>query len=217
VRTRRLGPEDYAEMPWKNGGGRTREIGIRPEGATLSEGFLWRVSSAEVARGGPFSRFPGVDRTLLILSGKGMRLTLRPGPEGRGPGDERELLLREPLSPVAFSGDGETRGDLLGGPVRDFNVMVDRARARSRTRVLRAGEEARAERFRGDWILLFAAEGTLEAEGVPGLGPLRLAPGETLWAEAEEGEGPGEMEPRLRGTGRLIAVEIERIREGGKG
>ncbi len=44
-----------------------------PAGAALDE-FLWRVSIADVERDGPFSRFPGIDRTIVLLEGAGMRL-----------------------------------------------------------------------------------------------------------------------------------------------
>ncbi len=65
----------YRRMPWKNGGGETVEIAIAPEGAALSE-FDWRISVATVATNGPFSIFPGFDKTLSILDGEGMSLEM---------------------------------------------------------------------------------------------------------------------------------------------
>ena len=50
--------------PWKNGGGCTTEIAIAPPGASL-DAFEWRISLATIAASGPFSAFPGVDRTLV--------------------------------------------------------------------------------------------------------------------------------------------------------
>jgi environmental stress-induced protein Ves len=67
------GPLDYARMPWKNGGGQTTEIAVSA-GASLAD-FDWRVSIAEINADGPFSAFAGVDRTLVLLSGAGVRLT----------------------------------------------------------------------------------------------------------------------------------------------
>ena len=61
-----LTASSYRRMPWKNGGGETVEIAVSPEGAALSE-FDWRISMATVATDGPFSIFPGIDRTLSIL------------------------------------------------------------------------------------------------------------------------------------------------------
>ena len=64
---------DHAFSPWKNGGGTTAEIAIGPPGATL-DAFDWRISMARVASDGPFSSFPGVDRTLSIIDGAAQRM-----------------------------------------------------------------------------------------------------------------------------------------------
>jgi environmental stress-induced protein Ves len=109
-------------MPWRNGGGTTTEIAIAPEGAAVSGArFLYRVSIADVATDGPFSRFLGYDRHIMLLAGAGM--TLDGGAHGR-------IDLR-PFEARAFSGDWAIEGTLVAGPVRDFNLMVDRARATS--------------------------------------------------------------------------------------
>ena len=55
---------DAVERPWRNGGGVTRELASSPEGV---DDFDWRVSIAEVTASGDFSRFPGVDRTIVRL------------------------------------------------------------------------------------------------------------------------------------------------------
>ncbi|BFV60367.1 HutD family protein [Kitasatospora sp. CMC57] len=104
--------------PWLNGGGITREVAGYPTGAGLAD-FHWRVSLADVAQGGPFSRFEGVDRVITVVEGAGMALTVA-GTEHR---------LAEPFRPFAFPGDAETGCELLGGPVVDFNVMSRRGRA----------------------------------------------------------------------------------------
>ncbi|HWQ09213.1 MAG TPA: HutD family protein, partial [Holophaga sp.] len=101
-----------------------------PAGGSLALGFDWRLSMAEVGTSGPFSRFDGYDRTLLLLSGAGMRLDF----EGRPSAD-----LELPLKPVSFSGDWQTSGTLLGGPCRDFNIISRRASWRHRLEVLRPG------------------------------------------------------------------------------
>ena len=64
---------DHRTMPWKNGGGSTTEIAAAPDGAGI-DAFDWRVSMAVVAADGPFSEFPGIDRTLSILDGSGLIL-----------------------------------------------------------------------------------------------------------------------------------------------
>ena len=104
-------------MAWKNGGGVTREIVREPAGANL-EDFNWRVSVADIAAAGPFSRFVGVDRHLLLLEGDGVNLTSEEA------GMNVNLLANDTV--LAFSGDVDMSSQLLGGAVRDFNVMTKR-------------------------------------------------------------------------------------------
>lgn len=111
--------------PWKNGGGVTREIAAYPVGASL-ETFVWRVSVADVEQPGPFSRFAGIDRTLVLLAGAGMRLVESGG---------ATHALFEPLSIARFDGGAALDAQLVDGPTRDFNLMVRRDRARAELRV----------------------------------------------------------------------------------
>lgn len=127
---RRLGPGDVRAMPWKNGLGSTDQFLIRPEEASLATGFLVRISRAPVLTDGPFSAFPGLDRSLLLLEGAG--LDLDHGPHGR-------QCLAGPFRPVAFSGDWATTGRLLGGPCLDFGVMTRRGACTHDLSVLRPG------------------------------------------------------------------------------
>ncbi|MFB6991992.1 HutD family protein [Streptomyces sp. NPDC056230] len=117
---------DRTATPWKNGGGVTREIAASPEGAPL-DAFDWRVSLADVSRDGPFSSFPGVDRTLTVVEGAGMDLMV---------GGEHHIV-DEPYWPHDFPGDPETDGRLLGGPVVNVNVMYRRGRTAAEVAVVR--------------------------------------------------------------------------------
>ena len=107
---------DHRRMPWKNGGGETVEVIVHPQGASLAD-FGWRVSMATVASDGPFSVFPGIDRTLAVLSGDGMDLSI----EGLG-----EKRLTPQSEPLAFPADAPTTARLAGGPITDLNVMTRR-------------------------------------------------------------------------------------------
>ena len=105
-------------MPWKNGGGSTTEIAIAPAGASVSSGFDWRVSMADVVSDGPFSAFNGYDRQLALLSGGGMVLSGLP---------DGDITLRPGDRPLAFAGEaaityytGMTPGDWLSGPTPGF-------------------------------------------------------------------------------------------------
>jgi environmental stress-induced protein Ves len=120
-----INTREVAAMPWKNGGGVTRTIAVSPEGAGL-EDFAWRVSIADVAESGPFSAFPGVDRTILLLDGEGMLLHGDEGPT---------FALTTPFQPHSMAGDEPVRAELVNGSTRDFNIMVRRGRARASVNV----------------------------------------------------------------------------------
>jgi environmental stress-induced protein Ves len=111
-----LRAENYRRMPWKNGGGETVEIAVFPQAAGLDD-FGWRISMATVATDGPFSVFPGIDRTLSILTGNGMALTIA--------GDEA-VLLQTHSQPLAFAADVAVSATLKDGPITDLNVMTRR-------------------------------------------------------------------------------------------
>jgi len=138
-----------ATVPWKNGSGSTTEIAIDPpEGGY--DAFHWRVSLATISENGPFSVFPGVERTLALVDGHGLTLDID--------GSDRVLIGRdEPV--LAFSGDSEVKATLNRGPSIDFNVMT-----RSETcyhlfgrRRLTGNPSGFAPR--GDVSVLFLAEG----------------------------------------------------------
>jgi environmental stress-induced protein Ves len=112
-------PEQYRRMPWKNGGGSTTEIAIHPEGVGLDE-FGWRVSMATVNGAGPFSLFPGIDRTLTVLQGNGIRLDF----------DDRSVMLDRGSPPLSFPADVAVYGAPIDGPITDLNVMIRRSRWR---------------------------------------------------------------------------------------
>jgi hypothetical protein len=152
-------------MPWKNGGGSTTQLVIEPPGGSLAAGFDYRLSMAAVPASGPFSSFPGIDRTLLLVAGAGMELDH--GAQGRS-------LLAGPWQPVTFSGDWATVGRLLGGPCRDFNVMTARDRYRHRVTILRPGAEPTALP-EAPVVLAYCARGRVRLGGGAGdLGAGRL-------------------------------------------
>ncbi len=115
---RLLRAESQRRVPWKNGGGETAEIMIWPEGSGFDD-FDWRLSRATVATSGPFSEFPGVDRTLAVLSGAGVTLEL----PGMAP-----IRLTPESPPLPFPGDLACNATLVAGVITDFNVMTRRGR-----------------------------------------------------------------------------------------
>lgn len=169
---RLLAPADYRRMPWKNGGGVTWEIAVGPPDADLAR-FAWRVSVAEIARDGPFSTFPGVDRTLVLLHGDGMRLS----------GDGATVDLRTPYEPIRFAGEAALDCALRGGPTRDFNLMVRRAFGSGEVRVVREVGEAVPPAAA---YVCYSATGVCECL-LAGSPPIEVAAEHALVVEGEAG------------------------------
>jgi uncharacterized protein len=186
-----LTPADYRRMAWRNGAGRTTEVASHPRGAAL-DGFDWRVSIADVVRDGPFSRFEGIDRTIALIAGVGMRL------DGSG----RSVELRAIGEPHAFSGDEAISCTLLAGAVRDFNLMLRRGRCRGRLDAIR-GEEARVAPawFRLCYVVTGACECLLA-----GSAPLRVVADECLEIEAAGAADALAINPLTPDALALVAV-----------
>jgi hypothetical protein len=116
---------EYIAVPWKNGGGLTREILKVPAEATA---FDWRLSLATIEQPGPFSTFEDYDRTLVLVRGAGVELDF--GVYGRA-------VLRTPGQLAAFDGSWATSCTLLDGPSSDLNLIVSKTRAEARARLVR--------------------------------------------------------------------------------
>src|SRR5262245_36940412 len=143
-------------VPWRNGGGQTREVAIEPAHATVAGEFDWRISRATVAADGPFSTFPGVDRSLWLLAGAGVELDV----------DGRTVRLDAPLQRADFAGESSVRGRLLGGAIEDCNVMAARARIAVQAEVLRlAAGTARSVRLAAGTTVVVALDAELAACG----------------------------------------------------
>ncbi|OWQ93540.1 hypothetical protein CDN99_03505 [Roseateles aquatilis] len=154
----RITADGVAPTPWRNGGGRTRELLAWPHVGD----WKVRISVADIDRDGPFSAFPGVDRWFGVLSGGGVRLlgrTLTPG----------DGLL-------AFRGEDAPDCALVDGPTQDFNAMHRRGAG-----VLRVQPADRPLLPAGaTWLGLFTERGGLLVHGhrsVP------LAPRTLAWCE----------------------------------
>ncbi|MDR3426882.1 HutD family protein [Silvimonas sp.] len=176
--------------PWKNGGGVTREITCDPPGAGLDD-FIWRISVADVNQAGPFSRFAGVDRTLVLLAGDGMVLQ-----------EENSLqhALLQPLDHHQFAGETAITATLPGGATQDFNLMVRRDLARA---ALNIWHNAHEHRFATETAVLFCASGSLLVH-LSQHAPLILRANDAIRIDAASGLGC-----YITGSGALLAVELE--------
>lgn len=193
---------DLVAAPWKNGGGVTREVAAFPEGAGL-DAFVWRVSIADVAQAGPFSRFAGIDRTLVLLSGAGMLLDEAAADGAQGVPSMKTHALTQPLDMARFTGEAPIDARLVNGATRDFNLMVRRGAA---TGEVQAWHGDTQSTLSAGVVLLYCAQGsvavTLE-DGQPQSHTQPLETGDTLRIDT-----PNALSCTVKGTGALLAISI---------
>lgn len=146
---------DQRAMPWKNGGGVTTEIAVFPADAGLDD-FHWRVSTARVEQDGPFSLFPGVDRSLSLLEGEGITLKV----QGRVP-----FGMTRRCAPLVFAADVPTEATLMSGPITDLNVMTRRDRYESDVRLVEIAGKLVLEAVDEVTILIADGDGLRVATG----------------------------------------------------
>ncbi|PTB23844.1 histidine utilization protein HutD [Paraburkholderia caribensis] len=181
---------DLVASPWKNGGGVTREVAAFPEGAAL-DSFVWRVSVADVAQAGPFSRFAGIDRTLVLLSGAGMLLDEAGG---------ATHTLREPLDIARFEGEMAIDARLIDGATRDFNLMVRRGAATGDVAIWRDPTHTQLD---ADVVLLFCAQGELHVATDNAANTTTLVTMDTLRIDHARA-----LSCEVTGKGALLAISI---------
>ncbi|WP_082565874.1 HutD/Ves family protein [Arthrobacter sp. Soil782] len=171
--------ESYVRMPWKNGAGFTTEVAR----SGPVEGYDWRLSIADVATDGPFSSFPDYWRVITVLEGAGMHLTVDSQPSG----------ALSPFEAFTFDGAGRTECALVGGPIRDFNLIYRKGRIDSRLTWI---ELSNAQHLVTDapTILIFAAVGQAA---------LRCSQGDGLLL------GEQELARIENGTGAMLSLDIE--------
>lgn len=180
-------------MAWKNGRGVTAELALWPPGASFERGdFDWRIACAGVDEPAPFSRFPGFERLLVVISGEGLALRHGAQPSVRVPR----------LHPHRFSGDDATSAELLAGPVTDFNVLARRGRAAAGLSVLRG---AGRQPLSAGHVFLHLVHGAVDVR-VAGREPTALAAQESLWIR---GGQPGDALELDGGACTALLVRIE--------
>ncbi|WP_326759030.1 HutD family protein [Streptomyces phaeochromogenes] len=191
---------EYRSMPWKNGGGTTREVAsgtaqAHMASSEIADGFDWRVSVADVDAGGSFSAFPGIDRVITLVEGEGMVLAVDGTPHPVGP-----------LSPFAFSGDAATDCRLEAGAVRNMNVMTRRSRATAKVRIITVTAARGAEMVCG------AGETLLVMAVTEGITVGRPDGRETALGRLDcvRHEGPAAL--TLRGEGAVAGIRITTAR-----
>jgi uncharacterized protein len=141
---------EHRVVAWKNGGGLTREVLVEADPGDPTQ-FLWRISIATVAAPGAFSLFPGVDRSIAVLDGAGMRLDV----------DGEAVTLTPHDPPFRFSGDADVHAELVGGETTDLNVMTRRDTFSHRMTRVRCDGLIVAEGVGDKNVLLFTGQATV--------------------------------------------------------
>ena len=162
----------YTCMPWKNGGGETIEMLVSPDGASF-ETFDWRISMARVAAPGPFSLFPGVDRTLSVIAGAGISLAF----------EDRTVTLDGLSEPVRFAGDAQVISALVSRAIEDLNVMTRRGRCDHRVKRHSLVRET-VLKWQGDIGVVIAIDGSIDVQ--VGHETVTLASRDALLLEASD-------------------------------
>ena len=113
---------DVAAIPWKNGGGLTRDLLLwPPRSARSPDAWAVRISVAEVTQSGPFSAYPGVARWFCVLQGAGVMLRFKEG----------QHTLTPDSPPLHFDGALAPGCELAAGPTLDLNLMARQSAGRA--------------------------------------------------------------------------------------
>lgn len=166
-----ISPHQWQTQAWKNGGGITHQLARSDD----SLGMRWRVSIAEVATDGPFSRFEQTDRIIMLLQGNGFCL--------HGAADQT-VVLDTKLQPFAFAGETAIDCTLIDGPVRDFNLMTRRSDVKASLQVLSVTEPLSLQL--ANESLLYLASGQLQLSCKDQ--SYQLEAGQSLLCTAEVGD-----------------------------
>jgi environmental stress-induced protein Ves len=189
----------FREMAWKNGGGTTREIAIHPQGSELEKhDFLWRLSSAQVSKPGPFSIFPDCRRLLTVIDGG--ELVLR---------SANEMVALKAKEVFSFSGSERFSCELPRGPVTDLS-MVFREKVKAEMNVLAFSGKTRSFQLAAESNFFFVISGTFAASTFPGEILFELKPGMALRVEAfpSHRETIVLLEPQGK-EGAIATIEID--------
>ena len=145
---------DLTPVPWRNGGGVTREVAVCFDPA-LHPDFLWRVSIAAVQKDGPFSRFEGVDRSIAVLHGGNMQLAA----------DEFRTVLTPDGPAFSFAGEPDVHASVAGCETTDLNVMTRRDRFVHRMQKLRVDQPREIVADGDETLVVFIDPATVDCDG----------------------------------------------------
>ncbi|WP_024476114.1 HutD/Ves family protein [Arthrobacter sp. CAL618] len=156
-----LPASSHRRVPWKNGGGYTTELVVRPDDdatGAAQEPFTWRLSIATVDRDGGFSSFTGVNRSLMALSPGGLGLVDGGHPVALGQYEVHQ-----------FAGENDVAATGVTAPTLDLNLMTRRDAYTGVLEYLRVDEPTDTGRELavppGGAVVVVLLAGTLHVDG----------------------------------------------------
>lgn len=158
-----LNQANYKVMKWKNGRGETSEIARLPE----ADPFIWRLSMAPVIENGPWSLFPGYDRYLTLVEGKGLKL------------NDKVINFGEVIK---FSGDENISAELIDGKIIDLNLIVRRSEVQVKYEVIQLSKKSYSFSKKGKVVFIFCLLGELN------ISEFRVMEKDTLQIEEAHGQ-----------------------------
>jgi len=173
---------DLPKVPWKNGAGLMREIAVEPRGAG-ADTLDWKLSWAETTKNSPFSAFPGVDRSIILLRGAGLRLKMLK--------DATVVNFVAPREPFFFSGDDQIDAELVGGPTENLSILLRRDRFWTAATWIDTG----ADLPPADALFVLCMTGTVRLAGKDARPVTLHAQQAALW---RKGSGALQVEPVAR-------------------
>ena len=188
-----LNLDEIAKVPWRNGAGLMREIAAEPPGVGLAS-MDWKFSLAETTETSQFSAFPGIDRSIVLLRGAGLRLHFID--------DALVVSFDDPTRPVNFQGESKVLAELIDGPSENLSILLRRDRYWTAVTWVDKGHDIPAS----DALLVLCLSGAVQLSGVDGNPVLLQAQQAGLWRKGSAGVRVQVVQP----TGRALAVRLNR-------
>ncbi|MHA7304455.1 HutD/Ves family protein [Arthrobacter sp. TMN-49] len=183
-------------MPWANGGGVSRQLAAAP---ATDGGVDWRISIAEVAKAGPFSAMPGMDRIITVIDGELIALSV----------DGAEQAL-EKFRPFRFSGDSDTSATLPTGALTDLNLITRRGAFKGYAAIIELSKKRPHPVFADQFAVLLQGSATVSPASTDDAGASSAAPVTSAEALGKFDTVVGSKDaPEISGRGFIAVLSID--------
>lgn len=181
------------KKPWGQGQGQVREIALGKlgtDGALLpatAQDWDWRLSVASIEKSGDFTPYQGCDRTLTVINGELLELTID--------GSTQAVELYRPLK---FPGDSQTSAALPTGEILALNLITRSANARGNVRIVELSKKRDQHLFGSQFGVLLQGKATVLQDA-----------SETALELRDTVVGGEDDSPRISGRGFLAVVSLD--------